>query len=55
MKTLKEKSLQYLYVGSLVHFGQPSCPGTAQMFYKVLLYTNICVSYVTKIVLKCQV
>ena len=39
----------------MVHFGQPSCPGAAQMFYKVLLYTNICVRYVTETVLKYQI
>ena len=37
------QSLKHLYVGSVVHFGQPSCPGAVQMFYKVLLHTNICV------------
>ena len=31
------QSLKHLFVGSVVHFGQPSCPGAAQMFYKVLL------------------
>ena len=49
------QSLKHLYVGSVVHFGQPSCPGAAQMSYKVLLYTNICVRYVTETVLKYQV
>ena len=37
-------------IPSLVNFGQPSRLLVAQMFYKVLLYTNICVRYVTKIV-----
>ena len=35
-------SLKHLFIGSVVHFGQPSCPGAAQMFYKVLLHTNNC-------------
>ena len=35
----------------MIHFGQPSCPGAVQIFYKVLLYTNICVRYVTETVL----
>ena len=49
------QSLKQLDVGSVEHFGQPSCPGAAQMFCKVLLYTNICVRYVTETVLKYQV
>ena len=49
------QSLPHLYVDSMVHFGQTSCPGAAQMFYKVLLYSNICVRYVTETVLKYQV
>ena len=44
------------FVGSVVHFGQPSCPGAAKMFHKVLLHTKfICVRYVTETVLKYQV
>ena len=49
------QSLKHLFVGSVVHFGQPSCPGAAQMFSNFLLHTNICVRYVTETVLKYQV
>ena len=49
------QSLKHLFIGSVVQFVQPSCPGAAQMFYKVLLHTNICVRYVTETVLKYQV
>ena len=55
MKRPLLQSLQHLYVGSVVLFGQPSCPVAAQMFYKVLLYTNICVKYVTETVLEYQI
>ena len=47
-------SLQHLYVSSVVIFWSAILPKAAQMFYKVLVYTNVCVRYVTETVLKYQ-